>query len=126
MFGQHGMRISNSKHLIGNFNAHLQDCCFLYADESIYAGNHAQDNMLKGLITDDTLIIERKGIDAVSMPNRLKIVMASNNDWVVSASSDERRYFVLEVSSQYRGKNAEYFTPLRLEMASKQAGCISL
>jgi hypothetical protein len=32
------------------------------------------------------------------MPNRLKIVMASNSDWVVPATEDERRYFVLDVS----------------------------
>jgi hypothetical protein len=56
-------------------------------------------------------MIERKGIDAVSMTNRIKLIMASNNDWIVPASSDERRYFVLGVSNERIGDSA-YFTAL--------------
>ena len=33
-------------------------------------------------------MIEPKGVDPFPMPNRLKILMASNNDWVVPASAD--------------------------------------
>jgi hypothetical protein len=34
--------------------------------------------------------------------------MASNNEWVVPASSDERRYFVLDVADE-RAQDHEYF-----------------
>ena len=37
--------------------------------------------------------------------------MASNNDWVVPASADERRYFLLDVSDCRKGDRA-YFTKL--------------
>ena len=56
-------------------------------------------------------MIEPKGVDAFQMPNRLKILMASNNDWVVPASADERRYFVLDVSDERKGDIA-YFKAL--------------
>ena len=49
-------------------------------------------------------MIEPKGIDSFQMPNRLKILMASNNDWVVPATADERRYFVLDVSDTPQGR----------------------
>ena len=49
-------------------------------------------------------MIEPKGVDSFPMPNRLKILMASNNDWVVPASADERRYFVLDVSDTPQGR----------------------
>ena len=56
-------------------------------------------------------MIEPKGVDPFPMPNRLKIVMATNNDWAVPASADERRYFVLDVSDARRGDRV-YFAGL--------------
>jgi hypothetical protein len=53
-------------------------------------------------------MIEPKGVDPFTMPNRLKILMASNNDWVVPATADERRFFVLDVSNK-RQRNFDYF-----------------
>ena len=57
--------------------------------------------MLKGLITEPCLVIEQKGIDAVQWPNRLKITMAANADWVVPASAGERRYAVFGCADTY-------------------------
>ena len=37
--GQHALKISNAKHLVGNFNSHLRDCVFLFADEAFFAGD---------------------------------------------------------------------------------------
>ncbi|MFI3215266.1 MAG: DUF5906 domain-containing protein [Methylococcales bacterium] len=111
IFGQHGLQITNPKFLIGNFNAHMADLCAIFGDEVFFAGDRSHENILKGLITEPTLMIERKGIDAVSMTNRIKLIMASNNDWIVPASSDERRYFVLGVSDERIGDSA-YFTAL--------------
>jgi len=115
IFGQHGLQVTNAKHLVGHFNAHLADCCFLFADEAFFAGDKQHENILKTLITEATQIIERKGVDAVSMANRLKILMASNSDWVAPATKDERRYFVLEVSSEHIG-DADYFTALHKDI----------
>jgi hypothetical protein len=90
----------------------MADCCFMFADEVIFAGDKQTENIMKGLITEDTMMIERKGIDAECMTNRLKILMASNNDWIAPVSKDERRYFVLDVSSEKIGQQEEYFKPL--------------
>ena len=98
ILGQHAMQIFNPKHLTGNFNAHLEDCILLYVDEAFWAGDKGGEGVLKGLITEPTIPIERKGCDIKSVRNLLHIVMASNNDWVVPASTDERRYCVLNVS----------------------------
>ena len=48
--------------------------------------------------------IEPKGIDSFQARNRLKILISSNEDWVVPVTSDERRFFVLEVSRQAQGR----------------------
>ena len=111
LYGAHGLQIADNRFLIGNFNAHMQDCCFLFADEAFFAGNPAHENVLKGIITEPTIMIERKGIDAVVMKNRLKILMSSNSDWVTPATADERRYFVLDVPNTRIG-NTKYFKAL--------------
>ena len=49
-----------------------------------------------------------KGHDVVSAPNRIKLGMASNNEWVVPAGADERRYCVIDVSSA-RAQDHTYF-----------------
>jgi hypothetical protein len=41
IMGQHGLAISNAKHLIGNFNGHLRDAVMLFADEAFFAGDRA-------------------------------------------------------------------------------------
>jgi len=104
IFGQHGMQITNSKHLVGNFNSHLRNTAFLFADEAFFAGDRTGENVLKGLVTEPHIVIEKKGVDAVVARNRLKILMCSNSEWVVPATSDERRFFILDVSDEQRGR----------------------
>lgn len=115
IFGAHGMHLLHSRHLTGNFNAHLRGTCFLFADEAFFAGDKAGEGVLKGLVTEDQITIERKGVDAFSARNRLKIMMASNSDWVVPAGTDERRYLVLDVSD-CRKQNHDYFAKLNAHM----------
>jgi hypothetical protein len=107
-FGEHGMQISNQEHLVGKFNGHLRSCLFLFADEAFWSGDKKGKSVLKGLITEPYLVIEQKGIDAVQWPNRLKIAMAANADWVVPASAGERRYAVFACADTYvRGKGGD-------------------
>ena len=103
LWGIYGKQILQAKHLTGNFNAHLARCCFVLADEAFFSGDKSQDGVLKGLITEDFIMVERKNVDAKPMRNRLKVMMLSNNEQVVVSGRDERRYFVLEVGSHKKG-----------------------
>lgn len=118
IWGNHAAHISNPKHLVGNFNGHLTDVCFMFADEAFFSGDKAHEGVLKALITEPTLMIERKGIDAQQQPNYLKIFMATNSDFAVPASRDERRYCVYDVSSKHIG-DREYFKALNADCSSK-------
>ena len=60
IFGRHGQQISNSRHLVGNFNLHLRDLVFLFPDEAFFAGDRANVGALNALITEPTLTIEGK------------------------------------------------------------------
>jgi hypothetical protein len=80
ILGQHGIAISNSRHLTGNFNAHLRDALFLFPDEAFFTGDPQHIGVLKSLITEPYLTIEGKNQNVVQSPNFLHIMMASNNE----------------------------------------------
>jgi hypothetical protein len=115
LFGQHGLQISHPRHLTGNFNGHLHDCLFLYVDEGFWAGDHSGAGVLKNLITEPEIVIERKGRDAFSTKNHIRLVMSSNEDWVVPAGPEARRYFVLDVADQHRN-DFPYFEAIERQM----------
>ena len=115
LWGRHFLHISSAKHLVGQFNAHLRDCVALFADEAFYAGDKQHESTLKTLVTEDTLIVEGKGIDAELAPNYVHLIMASNDDWVVPAGADERRYFILDVGEGKKQDKA-YFRALHQAM----------
>lgn len=111
IFGRHGLHITQPKHLVGNFNSHLRAALFLFADECHWPGDKSAEGVLKGLITEPSLAVEMKGRDVFSAPNRLKLGMASNNDWIVPAGADERRYCVIDVSKR-KAQDHVYFGAL--------------
>ena len=117
LFGRHFLHLSSAKHLVGNFNAHLRDCVSLYADEAFFAGDKAHEGALKTIITEDTIMVEPKGVDAELAPNYLHVMMSSNQDWVVPAGFDERRFFVLAVSELHK-QDTSYFGQIREAMAN--------
>jgi len=97
IFGQHGLQIISPEQLVGRFNEHLRDCIVLFADEAFFAGDRKHEGVLKGLITEPFLPVEGKHIKVVVVPNMLHVILSSNNEWVVPASSDARRYAVFDV-----------------------------
>lgn len=109
LFSTHALHITHSKHLVGSFNAHLVDCLFLFADEAFWAGDKAGEGALKALVTESTVQIEPKGVDSFAVRNRVKILISSNEDWVVPVSADERRFFVLDIEGK---RDRAYFKAL--------------
>jgi len=116
LFGQHFVHASSSAEVTGKFNAHMRDCVLLFADEAFLGGSHDAIGTLKRILTEPTLRIEKKGYDSSEWPNRLHVIIASNETWVVPADADDRRFVVLDVSE--RRKEAEgWFAALNAEMA---------
>jgi hypothetical protein len=115
LFGPHGLAVNSSEHLVGRFNGHLRDVVFLFADEAFYAGNKAHIGALKSLITEPRLPIEAKYKNPIEAPNFIHLMMASNEEWVVPASVDSRRFFVLDVSSA-RANDHAYFAAIWAEL----------
>lgn len=115
LFPHHHIKIANRDQLVGKFNAHQEKCLLLHVEEGFWAGNKNDEGPLKHLITSEKVLIEPKGVNAFHVTSVLRLFMSSNEDWVVPATEDERRYFVLNVPSTRKGDYA-YFTKIRQEM----------
>lgn len=115
LWGAHFLSISKTEHLAGRFNRHLLNCCVLHANEAFYAGAKQHASSLKSLITDAELEIEGKGLEVITVPNRLKLFISSNERWVVPAGVFARRFAVFDVSDEHR-EDFEYFKRLWNQM----------
>ncbi|HTB93150.1 MAG TPA: primase-helicase family protein [Candidatus Sulfotelmatobacter sp.] len=115
LWGTHYISLVHSQHVVGRFNYHLRDKCVLFANEAFFAGSHEHENMLKTLITEEILPIEKKYVDVTQARNYLHLIIASNADWVVRASEDERRFVVLDVSDAHANDNP-YFDAIERQL----------
>jgi phage/plasmid-associated DNA primase len=115
LMGHHGVLLSQPSQIVGKFNAALEGAIFVEASESLYAGDPRAAGPLKSLVTDDIISIERKGKDVYQSRNRVHLLMTSNEEWVVPAGAESRRWFVLDVDDKRRG-DRDYFARLFAEI----------
>ena len=115
IFGPYYLTINSLKHLVGNFNSHLQNAYLIFANEAIWGGDKREIGALKAIITDVTILIEAKGKDVFSVQNCRHLIICSNEDWVVHMDLDDRRFFCLEVSSKHK-EDTSYFKSLISQM----------
>ena len=115
IFGPHAHHVHRQEYLTGRFNGHLRSKSLLFVDEGYWSGGKKELGTLKGLITDPTITIEAKFKTPVEVPNRLHLIMASNEDWVIPAGAMERRFLALEVGENRR-QDGVYFSRMRRAM----------
>ncbi len=123
IFGQHYLTIASSDHFTGKFNHHLRKVVFLFADEAYDPKDRESEGKMKQLITEPCFPVEAKFHDATLAANRLHIVMATNNERIIVAAEDTRRFFVNQVDNRYaKGQGCtsqqriNYFKPIWDEM----------
>lgn len=115
LFRNHYVTIANKEQMLGKFNQHQERCLLLHMQEGFWAGDKAGESQLKYLITSPVQQIEPKGMNSFPIQSVLRLFISSNERWVVPATDDERRFFVLNASERRRG-DYDYFAALRDEM----------
>lgn len=108
LFPAHYFQVDDARYVTGQFNEHMASCLLLQADEAVWAGDKAAEGRLKGLITSETQMIEAKNVNPIRLRNFMRVIMTSNEGWVVPAGMDERRFCVLDVGSG-SAQNHAYF-----------------
>jgi hypothetical protein len=115
IFGEHALKVNDTQDIVGGFNKHQQGVVIIVAEEAVWAGDIKAGNKLKDIISSDEMLITPKGIDSIRFQNHMRLAMVSNEDWVVPATEDERRYFVLGCGVQ-RMKDFRYFKAIDEQM----------
>ena len=125
MFGKHFAHIANGDQLTGRFNASLATSCVVFLDEALWAGDKKGEGVLKALITEPRLSLEAKFRDPIMVDNRLRIIVASNEDWVVPTGMGDRRWFILDVANTFAGTgHKDYWDPLYAEVENGGAAAM--
>jgi len=117
LLGPHYFLVDDPRYLVGQFNAFMSHCLLLQCDEGFWAGDKPSEGRLKGLITSSIQMIEYKGVDPIPMRNLVRLLITSNEGWVVPAGPQARRFAVFDVGEASR-LNAEYFAGIDAEMAA--------
>jgi len=115
LVSHHFRQVNSMDQITGRFNGHLQNLLLLHANEAIWGGSKAEKGKLKAMISDPKMPVEMKGLDIVDMDNYLRLVVSSNEDWPVPVDLDDRRFFILDVSSVYKQDHV-FFAALHAEL----------
>jgi hypothetical protein len=116
----HYLVAHDGRYLTSNFNGHLDSCLCLVLDEAFWSGDKAAEGKLKGLTTAPEICIERKGKEPYMVDNLVRIIVIGNEDWLVPASADERRYAVFRLG-EGKMQNRDFFHTMR-ELMDNQGG----
>lgn len=110
---QHYTLVEDSRYLFGNFNSHLASTILLHSDESFWGGDPRHIGKLKAMVTSDMHYIENKRIDPVQIPNFMRLLITTNDDWVVPAAGEERRFAVFDMGVNNMQDNSYFVQMLR-------------
>jgi hypothetical protein len=97
IFGRHFLQITQPDHLTGKFNAHEAEAVLIYADEVAFAGDHKAARIFKTKISEETKLLERKGIDTVEVDNYARYIFSTNEDHPLQIEHNDRRYLAIKV-----------------------------
>jgi hypothetical protein len=82
------------------FNAWIVACLFLGFEEIYVPGRREFLEELKPVVTNDSLQVERKGVDQTMEDNRANGLMCTNHEDGVPVTTDTRRYAVFYTAQQ--------------------------
>lgn len=104
---------SKRRYLVSNFNGHFENCLLLTLDEAFWSGDKESEGILKDLVTGAEHNIEHKGKESYKVANLTRVIIIGNEEWLVPASHDERRYAVFTMGDG-RIQDRNYFHDMRV------------
>ena len=101
-------KTSNPEHVMNHFNDHLANILLLHLEETFWAGDKKGAHLIKDFITGDELSIGQKHLSTKMQRNYMRLIMNGNDDWIVPAGLESRRFAVFDVSDELV-QNTEFY-----------------
>lgn len=114
--------VTMAKQLLGKFNAALVHRLLLVLNEANLTGPEwaALNDTLKGIITDPTVSVERKGLEVTTEKDYSAVIMCTNHRVSIRIEPSDRRTVCLDLASDHLGDRA-YFARLIAAVRSPAA-----
>jgi len=113
----HYSQNSNAERVFGKFNGLLEAKTLINLDEAFWGGDKKLEGQIKNQITETTQTIEKKSLNSYNINDYCNYIITTNNDWFAGVDEEDRRYFCLELSNEFSGrdtdKKVEYFNAIR-------------
>ena len=115
---------THARQLCGSFFRSLVQDCLLLNIEVCGSMDKLEESVVKSLITEQNILIEKKGEEAEFFPNNLNLILSTNDKFVVPSTMDDRRFFIFDVADTHVGSSGTYFAAIEKQMDLQ--GCLAL
>ena len=106
--------------LYGRFTQLREGRVFIVINEASGADSFAKNDIIKDMITCNDFVCEGKNTNAYKIDCYARIIFTTNNMNAIKLTPGERRFSVIETSSELKG-NTDYFKKLSDYMADPRA-----
>jgi len=118
--GNHYFQTNQPDKVFGRFNIQLMRTILVYLNEAFWSGDKSMEGRIKGIITDDDFSYEIKGGAIFGAKNVTRLILDSNEKYIVPATEDEGRYIVEGISDCKKG-DKKFFTSVNDLRKSQRA-----
>ena len=109
MIGNHlSLTTSSISNIAGQFNGLIEGKLLIRSEEAFSYAKMVETNVMKDLITCDTVVINEKGLSQRIVKNSSRIICMSNNDVSVRLGEGDKHYIVMECDSKNAMTSDEY------------------
>lgn len=91
---------TNQKSILGDFNSNMAGKLLVFLDELAWGGDRQAAGVFKKLISEETISINKKYQSEMVLDNYANIIIASNEEWVVPAGINSKRFKCQNVSNE--------------------------
>lgn len=95
IYGDNGQLVEH-QHLQSSYSSWLDNRCFILGDEITGNESRQHADRLKGLITSNTITINKKYVPEYVLPNRVNFYFTSNHPDAFFLDPQDRRFFVIQ------------------------------
>jgi hypothetical protein len=87
--------------VLGTFNGIVANKAIVFLDEMVWGGDKQKSGVLKKLITESKSSINEKNLPQRPTTTVFNLIISSNEDWIVPAGNNARRYMMLDVQNTH-------------------------